>query len=80
MPYISCDGRTYSRYDQSVYVQECIRKEKLMYELRELACSRDPVCRSEREAHDQQAQVVGVAGIVLIVFLFYKLVRMIGES
>lgn len=31
MPYISCDGKMYSRYNQSPYVKECIRKREVAW-------------------------------------------------
>ena len=47
MPYINCDGQTYSRYDTSPYVQACIEKEMIAYQKAYDDCTNDPICYAE---------------------------------
>ena len=50
MPYISCpDGHTYSRYDNSTYVNWCKCQEDSIRLAQQQSCAKDPACRAERE-------------------------------
>ena len=50
MPYITCDdGHTYSRYDKSLYVKDCIQKENQRRDSLYRQCTLDPLCKHRRE-------------------------------
>jgi hypothetical protein len=66
MPYITCpDGKTYSRYDTSPYVCDCIRKERAYYDSLNSVCLQDPKCVAERKLDKQ----IGIGGVGLIILL-----------
>lgn len=44
MPYLTCQGKTYSRYDTSLKVKECIKKEREEWLRQEQTCQANPVC------------------------------------
>ena len=50
MPYINCNGTTYSRYDTSQIVVDCIKEQDLYYRIQSELCSADPECAAARES------------------------------
>lgn len=83
MPYIQCkDGRTYSRYDNSQYVKDCIECERKEYQLKYDSCTQDPACYAERlkSRHDFQVEISLVLTMFFIFFIIffimiYKLIK-----
>ena len=69
MPYITCpDGKTYSRYDDSPYVEWCKCEEKREKYKAEVACQKDPACLKERE--DTQAGLLfAMIGCLILIFV-----------
>lgn len=72
MPYIDCDGTTYSRYNTSQKVKDCIQHEKDMREKSYVECRADPVCAEQMDSKE----VVFAAGVVVIGVLIVLLIGM----
>ncbi len=75
MPYITCDGKTYSRYDTSPYVKECIAKEEKYYHELRVKCDKDPDCVKDRKATDNLVFTIIFIGITLLGICLYKLFK-----
>lgn len=68
MPYITCDdGRTYSRYDNTPYVCDCIKKERAFYDSLDRVCMQDPICRAKNENLKIGLEVV--VGIIIALLI-----------
>jgi len=75
MPYITCpNGKTYSRYDQSPYVCDCIKKQEKYHDSLDAACLQDPKCIEKRQEAEKQEILLFLLlliGLVAIVFVNY---------
>ena len=75
MPYITCpDGNIYSRYDQSPYVIDCIRKEDSAINARNIACMKDPKCvenmrQIQINAYKYTFCTIGIILVLCVIFL-----------
>jgi hypothetical protein len=68
MPYITCDdGHTYSRYDTSPYVCDCIKKERAYYDSLDRVCMQDPVCKAKNDNLKLGIEIVAGVVITLII-------------
>ena len=76
MPYIRCeDGEIYSRYDQSPYVIECIRAERVEAEFATTECLADPSC-STPEEQVQEATVFYTIIVLFTVIILLPIIAM----
>jgi uncharacterized membrane protein affecting hemolysin expression len=68
MPYITCqDGKTYSRYDNSTYVVECIRTEDSIAEAKFRECTLDPTCLKRRQERIEASDNFAIC--LLLIFI-----------
>jgi hypothetical protein len=76
MPYITCpDGKTYSRYDQSEYVQNCICEQEAAEKKEFQECMQDPTCKKEYEQHQQNMTTLTIVCLSVSIISFLILSR-----
>jgi hypothetical protein len=74
MPYIECkDGHTYSRYDSSPYVQDCIKEKALEKEMAHTECLADPVCKESMEFQNTCANITVGTMLFLLLYIAWAL-------
>ena len=78
MPYIECDGTTYSRYDTSKYVQDCIEAERDSYTKAYQECSINPECLARREARKVTNNFLITAFIICIFVIMVLTLKVIN--
>lgn len=66
MPYINCDGQTYSRYDQSTYVKDCIKAERKERQEAHTLCMATPECKAIQE-HRNDVLIGGFSVLGLMI-------------
>lgn len=76
MPYITCkDGKTYSRYDQSPYVKQCICEEQKFYTEEKAKCDLDPECVKKRESQYDSIIFTLIFILIIIGVLLFTLIK-----
>lgn len=67
MPYITCDGVTYSRYSKSEDAQNCIAKHKAEFQEKHTQCMQDTACTTEFYLRNEVLPII--IGLILIVWI-----------
>lgn len=76
MPYITCkDGHTYSRYDISPYVKQCIKDEDQYYRQLEINCNKNPDCVKSRQQTQSCLLFLFTISLITIFFLLYRMIK-----
>lgn len=73
MPYMTCNGRTVSRYDTSEEVGQCKKQEELVYTKQYELCSANPECLADREFRNDVSTGFIVAIVLVLCALFLTL-------